>query len=50
MRIGFLRGKKISEKFGYEIGYYHDFNSMPLFKVFDSNGMLLGKNGKLLLD
>ena len=26
MRIGFLKGGKISEKFGYEVGYYHDFN------------------------
>ena len=44
MRIGFLRGGKISEKFGYEIGYYHDFNSMPLSKVFDSKWNITGKN------
>ena len=36
IRIGFLKGGKISEKFGYEVGYYHDFNSMPLSKVFDT--------------
>ncbi len=46
MRVGFLRGKKISEKFGYEIGYYHDFNSMPLFKVFDSKWNVTGKEWK----
>ena len=42
MRVGFLRGRKISEKFGYEIGYYHDFNSMPLSKVFDTNWNITG--------
>ena len=44
MRVGLLRGKKISEKFGYEIGYFHDFNSMPLSKVFDSKWNVTGKN------
>ena len=44
MRIGFLKGGKISEKFGYEVGYYHDFNSMPLSKVFDTNWNVTGKN------
>ena len=43
MRLGFLRGGKISEKFGYEIGYYHDFNSMPLSKVFDTKWNITGK-------
>ena len=46
MRVGFLRGRKISEKFGYEIGYYHDFNSMPLFKVFDPKWNITGKEWK----
>ena len=44
MRIGFLRGGKISEKFGYEIGYYHDFNAMPLSKVFDSKWNVTGED------
>ena len=44
MRIGFLKGGKISEKFGYEVGYYHDFNSMPLSKVFDTKWNVTGKN------
>jgi hypothetical protein len=46
MRVGLLRGGKISEKFGYEIGYFHDFNSMPLSKVFDSKWNVTGKNWK----
>ena len=46
LRIGFLKGGKISEKFGYEVGYYHDFNSMPLSKVFDTNWNVTGKNWK----
>ena len=46
MRAGLLRGGKISEKFGYEIGYFHDFNSMPLSKVFDSKWNVTGKNWK----
>ena len=44
MRLGFLRGGKISEKFGYEIGYYHDFNAMPLSKVFDSKWNVTGED------
>ena len=44
MRLGFLRGGKISEKFGYEIGYYHDFNAMPLSKVFDSKWNVAGED------
>ena len=46
MRIGFLKGGKISDKFGYEVGYYHDFNSMPLSKVFDTKWNVTGKNWK----
>jgi hypothetical protein len=34
-RIGLLLGGKPGRKFGYEIGYFHDFNAMPLGKVFD---------------
>ena len=44
MRLGFLRGGKISEKFGYEIGYFHDFNAMPLSKVFDSKWNVTGED------
>ena len=46
IRIGFLRGGKISEKFGYEFGYYHDFNSMLLSKVFDSKWNITGDDWK----
>ena len=43
IRVGFLRGGKISEKFGYEIGYFHDFSAMPLSKVFDSKWNVTGE-------
>jgi len=29
-RIGVLFGSQIKDKMGFEIGYYHDFNSMPI--------------------
>ena len=35
-RIGFLFGGKPSSKLSYEIGYFHDFSSMPINKLFDS--------------
>ncbi|NOZ04033.1 MAG: hypothetical protein GXO92_05435 [FCB group bacterium] len=34
-RIGLLLGGKPGKRFGYEIGYFHDFNAMPLGSVFD---------------
>jgi len=33
-RIGFLFGGKPGSKLSYEIGYFHDFSSMPIDKVF----------------
>jgi len=34
-RIGFLLGGQPNDKWGYEIGYSHDFNSMPITNLFD---------------
>ncbi len=34
-RLGFLLGGKPGKKIGYEIGYFHDFNSMPITSIFD---------------
>ena len=36
-RIGLLFGGKPGSKLSYEIGYYHDFSSMPISKVFSSS-------------
>jgi len=36
-RIGILLGGQPGVKWGYELGYYHDFNSMPITKLFDFN-------------
>ena len=36
-RIGFLFGGWMGKKLGYELGYYHDFNSMPISSLFDMN-------------
>jgi hypothetical protein len=33
IRLGFLTGQRISKRWGYEVGYFHDFRSMPLSKV-----------------
>ena len=33
-RAGLLYGKQIGEKWGIELGYYHDFQSMPISKIF----------------
>ena len=33
VRAGFLTGQRISKRWGYEVGYFHDFRSMPLSKV-----------------
>ena len=35
-RIGILFGGKPGAKLSYEIGYYHDFSSMPISNVFSS--------------
>ena len=32
-RFGFLMGRKTKQGFGYEIGYFHDFASMPISKI-----------------
>ena len=36
-RIGFLFGGKPSSKLSYEIGYFHDFSSMPISYLFKSD-------------
>jgi len=36
-RIGFLFGGKPGSKLSYEIGYYHDFSSMPISNIFSSS-------------
>lgn len=35
-RLGLLYGRQIKEKMGFEIGYYHDFSSMPITSVLDT--------------
>lgn len=35
LRLGLLKGGHGGGRFGYEVGYYHDFSSMPLESVFD---------------
>ncbi len=34
-RIGFLLGGQPNDRWGYEIGYNHDFSSMPINNIFD---------------
>ena len=36
-RIGFLFGGKPGSKLSYEIGYFHDFSSMPIIDLFNSD-------------
>ncbi len=36
-RVGILLGAYINNKFGYEIGYYHDLASMPITQLFNPN-------------
>ena len=36
-RIGILFGGKPGSKLSYEIGYYHDFSSMPISNIFSSS-------------
>ena len=33
VRFGYLTGQRISRRWGYELGYFHDFRSMPISKV-----------------
>ena len=47
LRFGFLKGGKLSDRFGYEIGYYHDFNAMPLSEVFNPDWNKTGENSRL---
>ena len=36
-RIGFLFGRNSGKKISFELGYYHDFSSMPIGDIFSSN-------------
>lgn len=36
-RVGLLLGGNVGAKIGYEIGYFHDFSSMPITDLFDAN-------------
>ncbi len=36
-RMGFLLGGQPNQKWGYEIGYSHDFSSIPITNLFDFN-------------
>ena len=36
-RFGMLYGRRLSTKWGFEVGYFHDFKSMPLSKVMTSS-------------
>ena len=42
-RIGFLFGGKPGSKLSYEIGYFHDFSSMPIDSVFSSSYVGVGR-------
>ena len=37
VRFGMLYGRRLSKKWGFEVGYFHDFRSMPFSKVMTSN-------------
>jgi hypothetical protein len=37
VRFGMLYGRRISTIWGFEVGYFHDFRSMPLSKVMTAN-------------
>lgn len=37
VRFGMLYGRRLSTKWGFEVGYFHDFKSMPFSKVMTSN-------------
>lgn len=34
-RMGLLYGRQVSPRWGFEFGYYHDFSSIPITKLFD---------------
>ena len=36
----------MGKKLGYELGYYHDFNSMPITSIFDLNWDFNSKENK----
>ena len=36
-RAGLFYGRQMSQKWGIEFGYFHDYNSMPLGKVFSTD-------------
>ena len=37
LRFGFLYGRRIGEKYGIELGYFHDFRSIPISELFNIN-------------
>ena len=37
MRMGLIVGNYTTGKFGYEIGFFHDFSSMPLSYIFETD-------------
>jgi len=37
LRFGFLYGRRIGEKYGIELGYFHDFRSIPIKELFTIN-------------
>ena len=37
LRLGFLYGRRIGEKYGIELGYFHDFRSIPIKELFTIN-------------
>jgi len=42
-RIGFLIGGKPGSKLSYEVGYFHDFSSMPISDIFNSSYVQEGR-------
>ena len=39
MRMGLIIGNYTTGKFGYEVGFFHDFSSMPLSYIINSDGI-----------
>jgi len=37
LRLGLLYGRRIGEKYGIELGYFHDFRSIPILELFNFN-------------
>ena len=46
MRMGIIIGNYTTGKFGYEVGFFHDFNSMPLSGIFSSDDSEYGSDYK----